>query len=195
MASRPRRPHSRATDHAALLDCLLERHGSKLRRQAHKHSARSADAEDALQDACLQFLRCYEGSPDLATALPWLLVVVKHCAWKLGNCRRRRETSVVLSTTDVFDSERPGLTVVDERPGPLERVERFELLAERRIALARLKPDERTALLLLALGYSYREIAARQGWTYTKVNRCLSEGRAALRDPARRGARSGKRSI
>jgi DNA-directed RNA polymerase specialized sigma24 family protein len=33
----------------------------------------------------------------------------------------------------------------------------------------------------LALGYSYREIAERQGWTYTKVNRCVAEGRAALR--------------
>jgi hypothetical protein len=43
--------------------------------------------------------------------------------------------------------------------------------------MARLKPDERTALLLKAEGYSYREISERQGWTYTKVNRAISEGR------------------
>jgi len=36
--------------------------------------------------------------------------------------------------------------------------------------------------LLFALGYFYREIAARQGWTNTKVNRCLSEGRARPRE-------------
>ena len=48
--------------------------------------------------------------------------------------------------------------------------------------LARLKPDERTALALQAAGYSYAEIAAAKGWTYTKVNRCIAEGRAALRE-------------
>ena len=44
-----------------------------------------------------------------------------------------------------------------------------------------LKPDQRTALILLGLGCSYAEIGALRGWTYTKVNRCISEGRAALR--------------
>jgi hypothetical protein len=35
--------------------------------------------------------------------------------------------------------------------------------------------------VLRAAGYSYREIGERQGWTYIKVNRCIAEGRAALR--------------
>jgi hypothetical protein len=48
----------------------------------------------------------------------------------------------------------------------------------------RLKPDQRMALLLAAAGYSYREIGQRRGWTYTKVNRCVNEGRAALRASA-----------
>ena len=52
---------------------------------------------------------------------------------------------------------------------------------EARHALARLKPDERRAIVLQAEGYSYAEICERSGWTYTKVNRCLAEGRAALR--------------
>jgi DNA-directed RNA polymerase specialized sigma24 family protein len=47
--------------------------------------------------------------------------------------------------------------------------------------LGGLKPDERTALGLLAAGFSYKEIGRRRGWTYTKVNRCIAEGRAALR--------------
>ena len=50
--------------------------------------------------------------------------------------------------------------------------------------LAKLKPSERRALSLLALGYSYREICEQTGWSYTKVNRCLAEGRAALRELA-----------
>ena len=47
-------------------------------------------------------------------------------------------------------------------------------------ALGRLKPQEVRCLLLRAEGYSYREICAETGWTYTKVNRCLTEGRRAF---------------
>ena len=34
--------------------------------------------------------------------------------------------------------------------------------------------------MLQAQGYSYAEICELCGWTYTKVNRCLAEGRARL---------------
>jgi DNA-directed RNA polymerase specialized sigma24 family protein len=52
---------------------------------------------------------------------------------------------------------------------------------EARAKLAALKPAERRALGLIAAGYSYKEIGALSGWTYTKTNRCASEGRATLR--------------
>ena len=54
-------------------------------------------------------------------------------------------------------------------------------------ALADLKRDECRALWLLGLGLSYAEICEVTGWTYTKVNRCLSEGRVALRSAEKRG--------
>src|SRR5690349_19249944 len=44
-------------------------------------------------------------------------------------------------------------------------------------ALKALKPDEARALLLKAEGLSYDEIGRRFGWTYTKVNRSIAEGR------------------
>ena len=58
-----------------------------------------------------------------------------------------------------------------------ERVERDERVARSLEALARIKPDQRTALLLKAEGFSYHEIGERLGWTYTKVNRAITEGR------------------
>jgi DNA-binding CsgD family transcriptional regulator len=58
-----------------------------------------------------------------------------------------------------------------------ERAERDERTARSVEALGRLKPDERKALLLKAQGLSYREISDRLGWTYTKVNRAITEGR------------------
>ena len=71
-----------------------------------------------------------------------------------------------------------------ERSRPEELAELHEGFAEARRRLARLKPAEREALGLFALGYSYREICELTGWTYTRVNRCIAEGRARLREEA-----------
>ena len=60
---------------------------------------------------------------------------------------------------------------VEERRESAERVERS---AE---VMRRLKRDEARALMLKAEGLSYVEIGERLGWTYTKVNRCITEGR------------------
>ena len=59
-----------------------------------------------------------------------------------------------------------------------------ERVAERDVArrrLGALAPDQRTGPGLLGAGFSYREIGRLCGWTYTKVNRCVTEGRAGLR--------------
>jgi DNA-directed RNA polymerase specialized sigma24 family protein len=80
------------------------------------------------------------------------------------------------------DPANPLDRVACERPDPAERLERRERAAHALARLAALKPHERRALVLQAQGYSYAEICAICGWTYTKVNRCLAEGRARLRD-------------
>lgn len=54
-------------------------------------------------------------------------------------------------------------------------------LAEKRALLAQIKPAEREALELQALGLSYDEIMAETGWSRRKVMRCIYEGRQALR--------------
>jgi DNA-directed RNA polymerase specialized sigma24 family protein len=69
----------------------------------------------------------------------------------------------------------------EESDDPHSAAERAERCAAELVAIDRLKPDERTALLLFGLGYSYAEIAETQGWTRTEVNRCIAEGRASLR--------------
>ena len=60
---------------------------------------------------------------------------------------------------------------LDDQASGRERVRRT---AE---ALAHLKQSELQCLLLKALGYSYDEIAGRTGYSWTKVNRSLTEGR------------------
>ena len=61
-----------------------------------------------------------------------------------------------------------------------DQAERYERLLQGAEALRQLKPQEIRALVLKAQGYSYREMCEITGWSYTKVNRCLTEGRQAL---------------
>jgi RNA polymerase sigma factor (sigma-70 family) len=164
---------------ARILEQALGEGRRALRRQADRSAPQLADAEDALQEACLQFLHYYDG-PAGQAALRYLMLAVKHRAWEIAE-RQRRGSFDLLSGTDAYDPFGRVLRPFSERPGPEERAERSEDVATFFAALARLKPDERTALLLLGLGYSYAEIGARQSWSPTKVNRCLAEGRAALR--------------
>jgi hypothetical protein len=65
--------------------------------------------------------------------------------------------------------------------GPWERAAERERAHRSLAALAALKPAEARALVLQAAGRSYPEIEAETGWTHTKVNRALTEGRAAFR--------------
>ena len=68
---------------------------------------------------------------------------------------------------------------------PADRALAREQHAQRVNDVARLKPREREALYLKALGHSYEEIAALTNASYTAVNRRISEGRARLRKLAR----------
>jgi RNA polymerase sigma factor (sigma-70 family) len=161
---------------ASMLEDLLTSERPKLLRQARRNSNRTVDAEDALATACVQFLRFYDGQAGV-NALRWMMLVVKRCAWQLSG-----QESKTLPVP--FEADEPVAVVLAERhenADPADLVERRAEVSEVAALMAQLKPAERDALVLLGLGYSYKEIAEIQGWTLTKVNRCLTEGRAALR--------------
>jgi RNA polymerase sigma factor (sigma-70 family) len=186
MAAQPdSRPSARQRErNSELLSEVLEADERRLRWQATKHAELPDDAEDALQSAYVLFLERYNG---LGEPLAWLYTTVKREAWAIRRrTSRRRERPVDFQSGN--GTERPLCEALPaDAPTPDEQVNREELLASRREALAELKPDERKALWLLGLGYSYAEICETTGWTYTKVNRCLSEGRLALRSAENRG--------
>jgi hypothetical protein len=97
--------------------------------------------------------------------------VVKHEAFAL---RRQRERAAPVSEDGQL-GEPPGAEATTHQQA--ERYERLRVGAE---ALGRLKPQEMRCLLLKAKGLSYKEICRATGWSYTKVNRCLTEGRKAF---------------
>jgi RNA polymerase sigma factor (sigma-70 family) len=154
-------------------DELLARHRRSLLRMARRHSLCDADAEDALHSAlviCLLKSPSCEGDG----LVRWMHVVTRNEARAL---RRSRQRLLGVGPDGDAVADRPDA----DAPDPHERAERGEELAGRALALSLLRPDQRRALGLQAAGLSYAEIAAHCGWTYTKVNRSIAEGRARLR--------------
>jgi RNA polymerase sigma factor (sigma-70 family) len=145
---------------------MVARHGPALIRVANQFSLCHDDALDAYQRALEIFLRRLD-TVDPATEGAWLRVVVKHEAMAI---RRARQDSVTREDVDLDDTV-SALREVDEAVASGERVDRSVE------ALRALKPDEAKALMLKAQGLSYQEIGRRFGWTYTKVNRSITEGR------------------
>ena len=159
---------------ARLLREVIQRDGQRLLRQAVKHSQLPEDANDALQSAYLLFLERYDGR---GAPLPWLYTTVKREAWAISRRASRRRERDIPGSPDRDLSE----LIPDDAPAPEARIIHAEKIAEQRNELAALKHDERKALWMFAAGFSYADICKTCGWSYTKVNRCIAEGRAALR--------------
>ena len=146
---------------------MVARHGAALLRVANQFSLCHDDALDAYQRGLEIYLRRLD-TVDRATEGAWLRVVVKHEAMAI---RRARQESVDRDDVDFDESVPAGLRAVEDVLAGGERVGRSVE------ALRALKPDEARALLLKAEGLSYQEIGKRFGWSYTKVNRSITEGR------------------
>src|SRR5262249_59606632 len=94
--------------------------------------------------------------------------------------RRQRERllgSPRIRSAEAGEDRDPLDSIASDGPGPNDRVARQERVTRSGEALNALKPQEVRALTLKAQGYSYAEIAEITGWTYTKINRCMAEGR------------------
>jgi RNA polymerase sigma factor (sigma-70 family) len=141
-----------------------------LMRTAHRHSLCEDDAHDAYQRGMEIFLRRAR-TLDPASAHKWLHVVVKHEAMEV---RRARTASVGYEELDL---ERHAS---NHDPSPEERVVGAERTRRASEALRRLKPQELRAMWLKALGHSYVEIGEVTGYSQTKVNRSLTEGRKSF---------------
>lgn len=153
---------------------LVAREESELRRTARRFSLCEDDAEDAYQRA-LEIVLTKAPSERPRELLRWTKTVVKHEALAL---RRYRERMLGIGSDDAGD---PVERLATDNAGPGERTEQREANARTREALRALKPAELRSLTLLAAGYSYAEIGEMTGYSQTKVNRSLAEGRERFR--------------
>ena len=149
---------------------LITTHTESLLRVARRYSYCADDAQDAYQRA-LEILLRHAHRLDRDRAAGWIHTVVKHEALEV---RRQRGRLVGMEEVD--------LDRLEERTAesPEERVIGIERVARTAEALGRVKPDEARALWLKASGESYASIGDKLSWSYTKVNRCLAEGRKSF---------------
>lgn len=149
---------------------LFRAHHDRLVGRLSRHLGGERDiAEEACTLAWLQLLRLQPERTD--TLVGWLYTVAKHEAYALLR-RRRREVA-----HDELEPDPAAAAAGD----PFEQLAQVDLLA----LIGQLSPQQRLALGLFARGYSYREICAATGKSYTWVNRHITEGRARIRQLAR----------
>lgn len=147
---------------------LVERHGETLFATARRYTLSREDAEDAYQRA-LEILLTKAPAVGEEELVRWTKTVIKHEAFAIW---RSRERAVPAPHAEPL--------AASPAPPPDDHVQSYERLRLGAEALRRLKPQEIRCLLLRAEGHSYRQICELTGWTYTKVNRCLTEGRRSF---------------
>jgi RNA polymerase sigma factor (sigma-70 family) len=147
---------------------LVTSGSASFKRTARRFSLCSHDAEDAYQRS-LEILLTKAPTTRRDELRPWLHTVIKHEALAL---RRQRERSVSVEE----DAAGADAVPASDR-GPDEAATGRERVQRTAEALGALKPSEIQCLMLKALGYSYDEISSRTGFSWTKVNRSLTEGR------------------
>lgn len=158
---------------------MTDRYESALRRTARRYSLDSGDAEDAYQRA-MEIVLTKAPTTDPHELVRWTQTVTKHEALAV---RRSRERLLGPRRPEWMEGRSDPLTLLpSSTESPDEQVERREDVARSREALRTLKPPELRALSLLAEGYSYAEIGRLTGYSQTKVNRVLAEGRSRFRD-------------
>jgi RNA polymerase sigma factor (sigma-70 family) len=147
---------------------IVHRHGRPLYAVAYRWLESPSDAEEIVQDAFLLLWR-KRGRIRLVgdSALPWLIVTVKHLAANRRRARMRRaqhEREAVLERFDGFDDDRGAVA---------------DLLRRAFDALPPL--DAQVARLCLVEDVTYAEAAGRLGLTEGAVRNRLSRARVRLR--------------
>lgn len=143
----------------------------------------NADAEDVVQDAMLRAFRGFGGYSGEAFK-PWLLAIVRNCAYR-ALARRRRSSNVIsldLAVTAHQDGEAfEKLEIRDEGPTPEENLLRTADKVRLDQAIASLPEAFREVVVLREVeDLSYREIASIVGAPVGTVMSRLARGRRLL---------------
>jgi RNA polymerase sigma factor (sigma-70 family) len=158
---------------------MFARNEASLRRTALRYSLCADDADEALQRG-LEILLTKAPSDNPRELVRWTQTVIKHEALSVRAERERTLAGPAAASPEPGREDWVSMLPA-ELAVPAERAERHEAIERSREALTTLKPQELRALGLLAEGYSYAEIGEITGFSATKVNRVIAEGRERFR--------------
>lgn len=162
------------------IESLIRITHAELGRVAFRCLGNKADAEDAVQSACIKVLRCWAKVAGFATAAQqraYLVTAVTNEALQIRRRPYRRREVLAADDTDVEPSWMP------EFPGG-DGEASTEFLRRVWQAIGGLPDENREVLLLFAAGYEYSEIAEMLDITASTVRSHVSSARKRLRRAA-----------
>lgn len=152
---------------------IVERHRARLLWVARKYGHNEDDAQDILQEALLKAscnLHTWRHESSLST---WLHRLVMNSGWDFRNHRRQIEMTTLDDDALPHDIN-PHLAI-----DPIGERDKMLQLEE---TLARLRPDQRTALWLIDVeGYSVSHVAQQEGVQPGTIKSRRSRAREMLR--------------
>jgi DNA-directed RNA polymerase specialized sigma24 family protein len=161
---------SPSTERHEQLAKLYAAHAGQLRDVVRKHGSQNTQiVQDACAHAWAQLIAAEQISLQRPRpgVLAWLTTTANREAWRL-----QRDTTRVSPTDIDMLSAHPDDVAVDDL-----------VIARLRLDLVSQLPERpRRFLLRLALGYSYREIAAAEHVSYTTTNKQIARAKRLLRN-------------
>jgi DNA-directed RNA polymerase specialized sigma24 family protein len=162
-------------DRVAVIAAMYRRHDAQLHAVVRKRaSANAAVVDDACAHAWLKLLStaAVDVGPPRWSALAWVTTCAVRRAWEIERSARR------VAATDLPALECAATAATGDRAAELPDV----VLQHLRLQLVTQLPERpRRFMLRLALGYSYSEIAAAEGASYTTTNKQIAKAKRLLR--------------
>jgi RNA polymerase sigma-70 factor, ECF subfamily len=156
------------------VESLIRDTHRELGRIAFRYLGNYADAEDAVQQACVKVMRCWPVVASLPSAARQRAYLVRTLINETFQIRRQAYRKRELFTLESMD---PGW--VPDFPGASGQAAKDDL---RRVwhAISSLSGESREVILLYAVGYEYREIAEKLDIAVSTVRSHISLARRRL---------------
>ncbi|WP_221029953.1 RNA polymerase sigma factor [Actomonas aquatica] len=162
-----------ADPHEQRFAAWLEEHGAILHKLSRAYAPESADEDDLRQEMMVQLWRSVPRFRDQAKPSTWIYRVCLNTALTWRRTERRREARVVAQSAPVE-------AAVCEAHGPARTQEQQDLMAKLMQAVRRLRPADRSLVVLALDGLSYREIGEVTGMKENHVGVALNRARQKL---------------
>jgi RNA polymerase sigma-70 factor (ECF subfamily) len=162
------------------LESLIRATHAELGRIAYRILGNKADADDAIQNACIKMLRCWPKVAGFATAAQQRAYLIRTVTNEALQIRRQPLRERELLAQDLLSAEQTDRGWMPDFPGGSGQEAKEQL---RRVwkAISELPEENRDVMALHAGGYEYREIAEMLDIAVSTVGSHVSSARKRLR--------------